>query len=250
MSTSDDTSPGDRRHPARFRTTRWSVIEAAAGQDSEAARDALGTLCETYWYPVYAFVRRSGCNADEARDVTQDFFARLLEKRDLGMADPARGRFRGFLLGSVRHFLSNERDRARALKRGGGQSPLSIDQTDAEGRYAIEPADPSTPETLFMRHWALTVLDASMRRLADEYAAQGKQLVFDRLRPALTGAETGVSRREMAAELGMSENALNVVLHRMRRRFRHKLKEEVAQTLVDPSDTDDELGRLMAALGD
>ena len=250
MSTSDDTTPEDRRHPARFHTTYWSVIQAAAGEDSAAARDALGTLCETYWYPIYAFVRRSGCDPDEAGDLTQAFFARLLEKRDIGMADPVRGRFRGFLLGSVRHFLSNERDRARALKRGGGQLPLSIDQTDAEGRYAIEPVDPSTPETLFMRHWALTVLGASMRRLADEYADQGKQELFERLRPALTGADTGMSRREMAAELGMSETALNVVLHRMRRRFRHKLKEEVAQTLADPGDTDDELGRLMSALGD
>jgi len=249
MSTTDDTTP-DNRHAARFRTTRWSVIQAAAGEDSKAARDALGTLCETYWYPVYAFVRRSGCDPDEARDVTQGFFARLLEKRDIGSADPTRGRFRGFLLGSVRHFLSNERNRARALKRGGGQVPLSIDQTDAEGRYAIEPADPVTPETLFMRHWAMTVVDASMQRLADEYADQGKQELFERLRPALTGADIGMSRREMAAELGMSETALNVVLHRMRRRFRHKLKEEVAQTLADPGDTEDELGRLMAALGD
>jgi len=243
----DDTAPEDR-HPARFRTTRWSVIEAAAGEDSAAARDALATLCETYWYPVYAFVRRSGCDADEARDVTQAFFARLLEKRDIGSADPGRGRFRAFLLGSVRHFLSNERDRARALKRGGGQSPLSIDQADAEGRYAIEPADPATPETLFMRHWALTVIDAAMQRLAEEYGTQGKQEVFEKLRPALTGADPGTPRREMAAELGMSETALNVVLHRMRRRFRHKLKGEVAQTLADPGDTDDELGRLMAGL--
>jgi len=250
MNDPDDTTSDDRRHAARFRTTRWSVIQAAAGDDSAAARDALGTLCETYWYPVYAFVRRSGCDPDEARDVTQGFFTRLLEKRDIGSADPARGRFRGFLLGSVRHFLSNERDRARALKRGGGQSVLSIDQADAEGRYAIEPADPVTPETLFLRHWALTVVESSMRRLAEEYAAQGKQDVFERLQPALTGADTGMTRREMAAELGMSETALNVVLHRMRRRFRHKLKEEVAQTLADPDDTEDELGRLMAALGD
>jgi RNA polymerase sigma-70 factor (ECF subfamily) len=250
MSTSDDTDSGDRRHPARFRTTRWSVIQAAAGEDSAAARDALATLCESYWYPVYAFVRRWGGNADEARDLTQAFFARLLEKRDIGSADPARGRFRGFLLGSVRHFLSNERDRARALKRGGGQLPLSIDQTDAEGRYAIEPVETATPETLFMRQWALTVVEASMRRLADEYAAQGKKVLFDRLRPALSGAETGTPRQQLAAELGMSETALNVVLHRMRRRFRHKLKEEVAQTLADPEDTEDELGRLMAALGD
>jgi DNA-directed RNA polymerase specialized sigma24 family protein len=248
MSISDNTTPEDRRHPARFHTTRWSVIQAAAGEDSAVARDALATLCENYWYPVYAFVRRSGCDPDESRDLTQGFFARLLEKRDIGSADPVRGRFRGFLLGSVRHFLSNERDRARALKRGGGQSPLSIDQTDAEGRYVIEPADPATPETLFMRHWALTVIDASMLRLAEEYAEHGKQEIFEKLRPALTGADTGTPRSEMAAELGMSETALNVVLHRMRRRFRHKLKEEVAQTLADPGDTDDELGHLMAAL--
>jgi RNA polymerase sigma-70 factor (ECF subfamily) len=250
MTTSDDTVPDDERHPARFQTTRWSVIQAAAGDDSAAARDALGTLCETYWYPVYAFVRRTGSDPEEARDVTQGFFARLLEKRDIGSADPARGRFRSFLLGSVRHFLSNERDRARALKRGGGQLPLSIDQADAEGRYALEPTDPVTPETLFLRHWAMTLVEAAMQRLAEDYAGQGRRDLFERLRPSLTGADTGISRREMAAELGMSETALNVVLHRMRRRFRHKLKEEVAQTLADPADTEDELGRLMAALGD
>jgi len=240
----------DRRNEAAFRTTRWSVIQAAAGRDSAAAREALSTLCEAYWYPVYAFVRRSGCDPEEARDLSQGFFARLLEKRDLGSADPARGRFRGFLLGSVRHFLSNERDRERALKRGGGQRILSIDQKDAEGRYALEPIDPITPETLFLRHWALTVVDSAMKRLAEDYRTKGRSRLFERVRPMLTGSDPDVSRCELAEELGMSETALNVAIHRMRRTFRHKLKEEVAQTLADPADAEDELGQLMAALGD
>lgn len=250
MSTSDDEPRGDVRHRARFQTTRWSLIQAAVGQDSAAARDALATLCEAYWYPVYAFVRRSGNDPDEARDLTQGFFARLLEKRDIGSADPARGRFRGFLLGSVRHFVANERDRARALKRGGGQPLLSIDYTDAEGRYLVEPADPATPESLFLRQWALTVVDSALKRLAEEYGAQGKQRLFRRLQQTLAGTAPDASRRELAEELGMSEAALNVTVHRLRRRFRHCLKEEVAQTLADPGDTDDELGQLLSALGD
>jgi RNA polymerase sigma-70 factor (ECF subfamily) len=240
----------DRRNDAAFRTTRWSVIQAAAGRDSAAAREALSILCETYWYPVYAFVRRSGCDPEEARDLSQGFFARLLEKRDLGSADPARGRFRGFLLGSVRHFLSNERDRVRALKLVGGQRILSIDEVDAEGRYALEPVDPVTPEILFLRQWALTVVESAMKRLAEDYQTKGKGHLFERLRPMLTGSDPDVPRRELAEELGMSETALNVAIHRMRRTFRHKLKEEVAQTLADPADAEDELGQLMAALGD
>jgi len=206
-------------------------------------------LCESYWYPVYAFLRRSGHGDDEARDLAQGFFTRLIEKRDLATADPQRGRFRAFLLGSVRHFVANERDRARAAKRGGGRAPLSIDFADAERRYALEPADPATPETLFMRQWALTVVNRAVARVEADYVARGRGVLFERLRPLLLVGEPGPGRREVAEGLDMSETALNVALHRVRRRLRRELKEEVAQTLVDAGDVDHELGQLMSALG-
>jgi RNA polymerase sigma-70 factor (ECF subfamily) len=250
MSPADDRPRDDRRHPASFRTTRWSVVRAAAGRDSAAATAALATLCDVYWYPVYAFIRRSGGDAEQARDLTQDFFTRLLEKRDLGSADPERGRFRSYLLGSVRHFLSNVRDRARAAKRGGGRPPLSIDFDEADRRYALEPVDPYTPEKLFFRQWALAFLGSATNRLAEEYGSQGKRVLFERLRPALVGEKLRSSRRELAEDLGMSETAINVTIHRMRRRFRQVLKEEVAQTLAGPEDAEDELRQLLAALSD
>ncbi len=234
---------------ARFRTTHWSVVHAAGGLDSAEARGALATLCNAYWYPVYAFVRRAGNDAEYARDLTQGFFARLLEKRDLGAADPARGRFRSFLLGSVKHFLANERDRAQALKRGGGREPLSIDGDDADRRYCIELVEASTPEKIFLRNWALALVRRATDRLGEEYGAQGKRGVFERLRPTLTGEAGGSSRRELAEQLGMTENALNVAVHRLRREFRETLKDEVAQTLADPTDVEDELRAMMAVLG-
>ncbi len=229
-----------------FRTTRWSVVHAAAGPNSGVAREALATLCEAYWYPVYAFVRRSGHDAEEARDLTQGFFARLLEKRDIGSADPLHGRFRGYLLGSVKHFLANEKARQRALKRGGGRAPLSIDYQDADRQYSLEPADPETPETLFLRNWALALVRRATDRLGEEYGTQGKRIVFERLRPMLTGETDVASRKQIAESLGMTENALNVAVHRLRRRFRHRLKDEVAETLADPGETEDELHALLA----
>jgi RNA polymerase sigma-70 factor (ECF subfamily) len=237
------------RHPAAFRTTHWSVVRSAGGRGS-AADEALSTLCEAYWYPVYAFVRRSGYSAEEAHDLTQGFFTRLLEKRDIESADPGRGRFRSYLLGSVRHFLSNERDRELAAKRGGGQRILSIDGAEADQRYTLEPVETETPEKLFLRQWALTLVDAALNGLAEEYADRGKRLLFERLRHALVGESGETSRSELAEELGMSETAINVTVHRMRRRFRQRLKEAVGHTLEDPGEAVDELGRLMAALSD
>lgn len=231
-----------------FRTTRWSVVHAAAGSGSGAAREALATLCEAYWYPVYAFVRRSGASAEDARDLTQGFFARLLEKRDVGGADPAHGRFRGYLLGSVKHFLANERARQRALKRGGGSAPLSIDYGDADRQYSLEPADPATPEKLFLRNWALALVRRATDGLGEEYGAQGRRVVFERLRPMLTGDADAASRKRIAESLGLTANALNVAAHRLRRRFRHRLKAEVADTLADPGDVEDELRSLLDIL--
>jgi len=235
---------------SRFRTTRWSVVQAAAGPRSGDAREALATLCDTYWYPVYAFVRRSGHAAEEARDLTQGFFVRLLEKRDLGSADPVRGKFRDYLLGAVKHFLANERARQQALKRGGGQKLLSIDFQDADRQYSLEPVDPETPETLFLRSWAMALVRRATERLGEEYGSQGKRVVFERLRPMLTGDTGAASRREIAESLDMTENALNVAVHRLRQRFRHQLKEEVSDTLADPGQTEDELRSLLAVLSD
>jgi RNA polymerase sigma-70 factor (ECF subfamily) len=247
MSPPGTDDPLDR---SRFRTTRWSVVHAAAGRDSELARQALASLCEAYWYPVYAFVRRSGHGAEDAGDLTQGFFTRLLDKRDIATADPARGRFRGYLLGSVKHFLANEKARERALRRGGGRASLSIDAQDADRQYSLEPADPATPEKLFLRSWALALLRRSTERLAEEYGAQGRRVVFELLRPMLTAETDAPSRKEVAAQLDMTENALNVAVHRLRRRFRQTLKDEVAETLADPGDIDNELRALLAILSD
>jgi RNA polymerase sigma-70 factor (ECF subfamily) len=242
----DDAASPEKRD--RFRTTRWSVIHAAAGANSGDAHEALATLCEAYWYPVYAYVRRTGQKAEDARDLTQGFFARLLEKRDIAGADPVHGKFRDYLLGSVKHFLSNERARERALKRGGGRAPLSIDYQDADRQYRLEPADPVTPETLFLRNWALALVARATERLAEEYGAQGKRVVFERLRPMLTGEAEAAKRREIAESLEMTENALNVAAHRLRRRFRHQLREEIADTIADPDGTEDELRALLSVL--
>ena len=244
---SDPDTPDDR---SRFRTTRWSVIQAAAGPNSGDARKALATLCDTYWYSVYAFVRRSGHKAEDARDLTQGFFTRLLEKRDIGSADPLRGKFRDYLLGAVKNFLANERARERALKRGGGQELLSIDYQDADRLYSLEPVDTETPEKLFLRNWALALIRRATERLGEEYGAQGKRVVFERLRPMLTGEAEAASRQKIAESLDMTENALNVAAHRLRRRFRHQLRAEVADTLADPDQTEDELGALLTVLSD
>jgi len=243
-------NPDAPRARAAFRTTRWSVVAAAGGKDSGAARQALAVLCESYWYPVYVFVRSTGHAAPEAEDLTQGFFARLLEKRDLRSADPARGRFRFFLLGSVRHFVANAEARERAVKRGGGRAPLSIDFHDADRRYRMDVVDPTNPEKLFLRNWAVALVARATERLAEEYGARGKRSVFERLRPMLAGESPAGSRRELAERLGTTENALNVAVHRLRREFRRALRDEVAETLSDPAEAENELRTLMAALSE
>lgn len=231
-----------------FHTTRWSVVHAAAGSDSGAVREALAILCETYWYPVYAFIRRSGHEPDTARDLTQGFFTRLLERRDIGGAEPARGRFRAFLLGAVGHYLANERDRERAARRGGARPLLSLDYDDADRRYASEPVDRETPERLYFRSWAAALVRRATERLAADYAGRGQGELFEALRPALLSDETDLPRRELAQRLGMSEDAINVALHRLRRRLGRRLREEAAHTLADPAEADDELRSILAML--
>ena len=232
-----------------FRTTRWSVVSAARGKDSSAARQALVVLCETYWYSLYAFVRRSGYDAPDAEDLTQGFFERLLEKRDFRTADPRRGRFRTYLLAAMKHFLANERDRARAIKRGGGQATLPIDFVEADRQYKLEADDRSSPERTYERRWALALLASTMGRLRDEYSSQGKGALFDALRPALLGDDPPLAREELAASLGMKEGALNTALHRLRKRFRECLRAEVVHTVADPAEVEGELDFLRGVLG-
>jgi RNA polymerase sigma-70 factor (ECF subfamily) len=209
---------------------------------------ALASLCETYWYPVYAFIRRSGLDAEGARDLTQGFFARLLDKRDLGGAEPGQGRFRSFLLGAVRHFVTNARDHDRAARRGGGQTVLSIDYRDADRRYALEPVESDTPERLYFRSWAASLVRNATERLRADYAARGQAALFDALGPALLSTDAEPPRRELARQLGMTEDAVNVALHRLRRRFRSRLREEASETLADPGEAEDELRSILALL--
>ena len=221
----------------------------AAGRESNPrSADALASLCETYWYPVYALVRRQGFDADEAADLTQAFFERVLRKNYFQDADPARGRFRAFLCVSVRHFLSNERDRGRALKRGGDRPPLPLEVETAEGRYQLEPPDGMTPEKLFDRRWAMVLLERALDRLRQEYTAAGKIDLFVRLQDVLTGDGAGVPYSEIARLTGMSEGAVKVAVHRLRRRFREALVAEIAETVSDPADIDAEIRYLLGAV--
>lgn len=222
---------------------------AAGDARREDARDALSQLCEAYWYPLYAYVRRRGYSAPDAQDLTQAFFARLLEKQSLRAADPERGKFRSFLLASIDHFLANERDRARAQKRGGGQAQLSLDLADGESRLSLEPAHEWTPQRLYERQWALTLLELAVRRLEAEYQQAGKARQFELFKDVLGGIRERVRYVEVAAELDMSVENARQAAHRMRKRYRALLREEVARTVVDPSEVDEELAKLFEALG-
>ena len=233
----------------RFATTHWSLVVAAAGErSSPEGETALQTLCESYWPPLYAFARRRGKSVEDARDLTQEFFARLLEKESLQVADREKGQFRSFLLMMFRRFLANEWDRDRALKRGGGRIVLSLDVDSAETLYRREPIDDHTPERVFERRWALTLLERVLTRLEEEYDGQGKSVLFKQCRSYLTGDSGAPRYAETADVLGMTEGALKVAVHRIRGRYRTLLKIEVAQTLADETDVDDELGLLLAAL--
>jgi RNA polymerase sigma-70 factor (ECF subfamily) len=232
-----------------FATTRWSLVLAARGRPSPEARAALADLCRVYWYPLYAFVRRSGCDAAAAEDLTQEFFARLLEKGWLDQADQSKGRFRSFLMTACKHFLANERDRARALKRGGGHPPLPFDFQAADDRYVREPAHELTPERLFERRYALALLEHVMAGLRDEYAAAGKERLFERLKTQLGGDRDAAEHDTVAAELGMTVGAVKVAAHRLRRRYRDRLRDAIARTLDDPAAVDDEIRHLFTVLG-
>jgi len=233
---------------ARFDTTQWSLVLAAAGPGGSAAQRGLAALCEAYWYPLYAYVRRQGYGSDEAQDLTQAFFARLLDKQYVRDARRDRGRFRSFLLASMQHFLQNTRAYDRADKRGGGVSPLPLAFDDAEHRYTREPADTQTPETVFDRRWALTVLDRVLARLRREAVAAGKRREFDQMKHCLTGEAGDMGYRKIGAAIGMSEGAVKVAVHRLRRRYRTFLRQEISSTLHTGTDVDDEIRHLFRAL--
>jgi DNA-directed RNA polymerase specialized sigma24 family protein len=231
-----------------FRTTRWSVVLAVRNQDPVQGQRALAELCRTYWYPLYAYIRRRGTSPPDAEDLTQGFFQRLLEKDYLGDLTPGRGRFRSFLLSALKHFLANEWDRSRARKRGGGCLHFSLDQLDAEERYRFEPADLRTPEALYEQGWALAVLDRVLARLREEFASGERGGLFDELKPFLAGEAATGAYEGIGARCGLKVGAIKVAVHRMRRRYGDLLRAEIAATLEDPNDVEDEIRHLLVAL--
>ena len=249
MTSSNPQPDTEQRGGGQFTPTHWSVVLAAAGQaDTIHARDALEKLCRNYWLPIYVFVRRQGHGPHDAQDLTQEFFARLLEKNFLAGVQRDKGRFRSFLLASVKHFLANEWDKAKAQKRGGGQVPISIDTTLGESSFGLEPADALTAEKIYERRWALALLEQVLRRLREEYTRDGKEKQFEQLKLTLTEASRSVPYAEIAVRLGTSEGAVKVAVHRLRQRYRELLRAEIADTVASPGEIDDEIRNLFAAL--
>ena len=228
----------------RFATTRWSLV-LAAGASSDG-REALADLCEMCWYPIYAYVRRRGYSVEDAQDLTQAFFATLLNKESLARVQPERGRFRSFLLQAMQNFLANEWDRRRAQKRGGGQEDLSLDFLRAEERFGEEPEAPHTPESLYQRRWAMMLLDRGLGSLRRDYERAGRGEIFSTLAPCLTGAARPYG--ELARSLGMREGAVKVAVHRLRKRFGEMLRREIAETVENPEDVEDEMRQLLHIL--
>jgi RNA polymerase sigma-70 factor (ECF subfamily) len=239
----------DAADSAEFLTTQWSMVLRAAADDGGLARAALAELCQRYWYPLYAYLRRRGVGVEEAEDVMQGFFARLLEKQVLAGISVERGRFRSFLLTALKNYLANERHRAAAEKRGGGRAVLSLDVDSGESRLQLQPHDNDTPERLFERQWALTLLEVVVQRLEAEHAAAGKSRPFELLKGALTGDTERLPYAEIAQELGTSEEAARQSASRLRKRYRELLRAEVASTVANEQEVDEEIRGLFAILG-
>ncbi len=243
-------TPSSAQPSHLFPPTRWSVVLAAQQTPSPAVDDALETLCRAYWQPLYVFVRRQGHSKEDAQDLVQGFFARLLQKQWLDDVAREKGRFRSFLLASLKHFLLNEWDRQRAQKRGGGQAPLPFDTAIAERQYQAEPDPGAAADRAFERRWALTLIERTLARLREEFAAAGKTREFDALKGFLTAEQGGLSYAAAAAQLDLNEVAARVAVHRLRRRFREHFRAEIAHTVARPEDVEAEVRHLMAALGD
>jgi len=233
-----------------FPTTQWSLVLVAGDHDSPEADAALAGLCRCYWFPVYAYIRRTGHDADAAQDLTQDFFSRLAERRFFTAANRGKGRFRSFLLTVLKRFLVNEWQRSQAAKRGGGREILSLDAAAAEERYRLEPADHRTADRLYDRRWVLALLDRVMDALQREHTAAGQEALFDQLRVFLYGDKSPRSQAEIGARMGLSESAVKSTVHRLRIRYRELLRAEVARTLASPLDVEDELRQLLQVLRD
>ena len=221
---------------------------AAREKDGIVAREALAGLCSTYWYPLYAFIRRQGASPHEAEDLTQEFFYRFLERDSLAFVQPSAGKFRSFLLACLKNFLSNERERANAQRRGGGRKLIPLDSDGAKARYSLEPPDERTPEALYERRWAFAVLERTMTDLRREYAAADKIELFEALRTFLPGSDADVSRTELAAKRGMSVGALDVAIHRFRQRFGTLLRQQVSRTVSSDAEVDEEIRHLISLL--
>lgn len=241
------TPHGPIQRPA-FVTTHWSVVLSAGKTDTTQATSALEKLCQTYWKPIYAFVHRQGHNPHDAQDLTQEFFARLLEKKWLGDANPERGKFRSFLLAAVKHFLANEWNKVRAQKRGGGKLPLPMNFRSAETSFEYEPADHLTAEKIYERRWALTLLDVVLGHLREEYVSDEKEKLFEELKSTLTAGSKSAPYAELGERLDLSEGGVKVAVHRLRQRYRELLRAEIAETVADPGEVDEEIRNLFAAL--
>ena len=245
----DDPNQSDAAsHAAAFSTTHWSVVLRAGGEFSTEAQEALEKLCCAYWYPLYAYVRRQGHAIEDAQDLTQEFFARLLERKYLRLADRNRGRFRTFLLTSLKHFLLNEWIKGNREKRGGGQKVLSLDEEVAESRFAAEPAVDRPPDALYDSGWAATLMDRALVALRAEFEQPGKLDSFERLKVFVWGEKNALSYAAMAGQLGMTEGAVKVAVHRLRQRYGELLRAEVAQTVTTPVEVDEELRYLISVI--
>jgi RNA polymerase sigma factor (sigma-70 family) len=230
-----------------FATTRWTMVLAAGGSTTQDGEDALERLCEAYWFPLYAYVRRRGHSKEDAEDLTQAFFADLLRRRDFSRTDAERGKFRAFLLASLKHFLANERDKSRRIKRGGGAMHFPLDWQGADERFGIADAAVATPDEAYDREWAVALLERVLDRLREEWMADGKGERFQGMKAFLTSGKGESPHAEVAAGLGMEEGALRVAVHRMRKRYRELLRDEVSHTLADPAMVKEELAVLLGA---
>ena len=247
MNASQEQQRGDAAN-SQFPPTLWSVVLAAGGSGSTRAREALESLCRSYWYPLYAFTRRQGKSPADAEDLTQSFFERLLERDALAKAAPEKGRFRSFLLASLKNFLRDEWDKSRAIKRGGGRAPVGFDDLDAEERYRSQPIDPADPETIFERSWAMTLIDRVLVRLEKEFTTNGKRERFEALHPFLTTESTAGSYADVGQRLAMSTGAVKVAVLRLRERYRELIRLEIAETVAEGENIDDEVRHLMSVL--
>jgi RNA polymerase sigma-70 factor (ECF subfamily) len=235
-------------HDGLFTTTNWAVVLSAGKVGLLDSDAALSALCQTYWYPLYVFARRCGQRAEDAQDLVQGFFAKLLEKNYLKVADPEKGRFRSFLLSAFKRFMANEHDRAQCKKRGGQQIIVSLSEPETEMRYRTEPADDMTPEKAFERHWAITLLNQVLTRLEAEFAESGKAQLFAELKIFLTGEKSEIPAAELGRRVGLSDGALRTAVHRLRKRYRELLRQEIGRTVDHPQEIDEEIRQLFATV--